>query len=97
MNIDCEFVSVWDSGREIKTKATYDVTSGHVRADVTKEDVSDLDILTREYIEIPGGGDIEICLVCHKYTLKTTWENFSGNTSRIKSAECPKCGKSLDS
>jgi len=64
----CSFTSVWDSGSEITTPATYDPKTG----EVTPECSSNADpdgCLEREYITLEDGEEIDVCPDCHGFTM----------------------------
>lgn len=64
------FTSVWDGSREITTTATLDTETGHVEAEMTTEDIEDLDCLFTEYFVDSDGNRYEICPDCHEHILK---------------------------
>jgi hypothetical protein len=51
------YVSVWDDYIEVRTKCTYNRTTGAVY-DIESADVNGLDMLINEYIELSDGTHI---------------------------------------
>lgn len=52
--ITAEFHSIWDQSYDLETACTVDLQSGLITAEVG-EDVDDLDLLDREFVQLPGG------------------------------------------
>ena len=53
------YVSVWDDEISVKTSCTYDTETKEV-TDITCIEVEGVDVLIREYIELPDGTQLEI-------------------------------------
>jgi hypothetical protein len=66
--IKCTFTSVWDDGSNITTPCLYDPKTGEVTPETCEIDPKGN--LTREYITIPGGEELEVCTDCHGYVMK---------------------------
>ena len=66
---NCEFVSVWDGGREIRTPACYDKETGLVES-LKSVEADDLDVLDREFIELPDDSTETVCPHCHEFVLR---------------------------
>lgn len=59
--IKATYVSVWDGGTEIRTACIYDPISKVIsEIETTDEEIEDLDVLDREYIELPDGTEIAV-------------------------------------
>lgn len=60
MKLVATYVSVWDGGTEISTPCFFD-TEKNLAFDIesTDENIEDLDILDREYIELQDGTQID--------------------------------------
>lgn len=65
----CTFISVWDGNHTIRTKAKYCKSTGEVVV-IEDVDVTGLDNLDREYIELENGDELEVCTNCHAFILK---------------------------
>ena len=52
------YVSEWDGGTKICTKAEYDPQTKNV-TNIESSDADGLDVLEREYIELPDGTEID--------------------------------------
>jgi hypothetical protein len=65
----CEFTSEWDDGSVVTTACTYNPKTGAVNPGVSKGPIPE-GSLDREYITLPGGDELEICMQCHSYILK---------------------------
>jgi hypothetical protein len=76
------FVSVWDSGEEIRTPAELDTETGEVTTESVQ--ANDVETLVNEYFESSefsnGGGIFEICPECHEYILKDVMNEGIGKT-----------------
>lgn len=84
------FTSVWEGGSLVKTPATYNQNTSLVEVDSPIE-FDPSGCLTKEYITLPDGTDLDVCPECHEYTLKTVMEEGVGkHLYEIK--ECPGCG-----
>lgn len=59
MTIAATYVSVWDNGLEIRTNCQWDPQK-HVATLVKSVDVAGVDMLTREYVELPDGTTIQV-------------------------------------
>lgn len=66
----CEFTSVWDDGSVVTTPCEYNPDTGEVEPEVSKDTVPTGSLL-REFIALEDGENIEVCMDCHSYTLKT--------------------------
>lgn len=62
------FISVWDDGIEISTKATLDEKTGEIETDSI--DVNGLEVLTEEKFVDKDGNESEICSNCHCHITK---------------------------
>jgi hypothetical protein len=51
------YVSVWDSGNQVRTDALYNPVSGEV-TDIVMVDVTGVQVLDKEYIELPNGEEL---------------------------------------
>lgn len=88
---DCTFISVWDDGIRIESKASYDTISGEIFVKETHE-VEGVDILQDEYIILPNGDEIKVCKECHEYIMHTVMVDGEGHTYE-ETQECmgPDC------
>ena len=75
MKTNCEFVSVWDGGQEIRTPAFFDTRRRIVVTDAVE--APDVECLEREYLDMLDCVEIEICTTCHEHPLRCTMENDS--------------------
>ena len=84
-------VTVWDGGREIRTKALFDPLTGEVHSLESVE--ADVEVLENEFIEFPNGDTMDVCKTCHEYVERTVM--VPGNTKGIliEGTECvnPDC------
>jgi hypothetical protein len=76
MNVS--FTSVWSDGTIITTPATYDPATGEVTAKTV--DVDPDACLVREYITLQDDEEIDVCMVCHSYVMKTVMEEGVGKS-----------------
>jgi hypothetical protein len=67
---NCTFTSVWDDGSVVTTPCIYHEDTGEVEPEVSEGTIP-TGMVTREYISLDNGDEIEVCLDCHSYTLKT--------------------------
>jgi hypothetical protein len=76
------FVSIWDDGIEVSTPAELDETTGEITTESV--DVSNLDILQREYFESSefqnSGEEFEVCPECHNFITKVVVKEGVGKT-----------------
>jgi hypothetical protein len=63
----CSFTSVWDSGSEITTPATYDPKTGEIFPEYSNADPDGC--LEREFITLDDE-EIEVCPDCHGFTMR---------------------------
>ena len=86
MKANCEFVSIWDGGVELRSPAFFDRKDGSVT--VLKAQSGDgVEHLDREFIELPNGDELEVCLTCHESVMKTITD-LSSKTLEIEGAAC---------
>lgn len=85
--IRCAFVSVWDGDTVLRSRAIYHKDDRSVEV-LETHDVDGLEILDREYIELPDGDELEVCPSCHEYVLKPVMVDGVGN-SYDETSECP--------
>jgi len=52
MKINCLYTSIWDNEINISTNAVLNIENYEIEIEETKEDISDLDILTGEELKI---------------------------------------------
>ena len=55
--MNATFVSIWDGSNEIRTTCKFDPLTKDV-TDIESSDVSGLDILFDEYVELPDGTEV---------------------------------------
>ena len=60
---NCIFVSVWDGGTEVRSKAHYDPSTGEVT--VLESHDAEVGLLDREFIEF-GEDTLPVCKECHE-------------------------------
>jgi len=53
--INATYVSIWDGGTKIETSCKFDTDTNTVSDIESIDDVSDLDLLDEEYVELPSG------------------------------------------
>lgn len=88
MPINCTFVSVWDDRHEVKSACVYDPETGEVIPEVLDVDIDG--VLTREYIILPDEKEIEVCMTCHSYVMKT----IKGDRADLSYGEMSVCSDS---
>jgi len=59
MITNATFVSIWDNETEVRTNCKWD-DKKWVAFDIDSADVQGIDILTREYVELPDGTEIDV-------------------------------------
>lgn len=71
--VSCKFTSVWDSGVEINSNATYDPATGYIEVGDSDSQPGHGDCLVKEYITLPDefNTELEVCNICHEYVLET--------------------------
>ncbi len=62
----CHFVSKWNDGTMITTPAEFDNITGLVSAKTV--DIDPDGLLESEYIILPGGQEVGVCMICHEFT-----------------------------
>ena len=62
-----EFVSLWDSGNEVRTPAILCLATGVISTESV--DVEGLDIFEGEYFEKKDGSRLEVCEDCHNHLM----------------------------
>ena len=68
MKANCEFVSIWDGGVEKRSPACYNPATGEVNVRRTHSG-EDVEMLDREFVELPSGTELEVCPTCHEYVM----------------------------
>ena len=76
--IKCTFTSVWSESDDVVTDATYDPNTGEVSAEQSKKRVKGC--LVREYITLPDEEEMEVCMDCHEYVVKTVMNSGSSHS-----------------
>ena len=67
MKSNCQLVTVWDGGTEIRTNAFFNKKTKEV---ISHEAVdAEVEVLEQEYIEFEDGETREICKTCHSFVL----------------------------
>jgi phage baseplate assembly protein gpV len=94
MKINCELITVWDGGTEIRTPALYDSETGEVES-LSSSDAP-VEVLEKEYIEFADGNTIQVCTHCHEYTLKDVVRPSAGKVL-VDDVECrnPDCDNKI--
>lgn len=87
MSIKCTFVSIWDDNVMLHSPAIYDENTGEIEV-LQIHEVGGLDILIREYIQLPDGDQLDVCPECHEYALKTVMVETTGK-NLVETKECP--------
>jgi hypothetical protein len=59
MKIVATYVSVWDDGIEVKSDCIYDTETKQIE-EIEMVDISGVDILIEEYVELPDGYKISV-------------------------------------
>lgn len=68
--IKCQFVSVWDGSTSLNSDAIYDPDDKTFEVIGTVA-VDGVELLDREYLEMPDGDELEVCTQCHERILET--------------------------
>ena len=79
---NCIFVSVWDGGTEVRSKAHYDPSTGEVT--VLESHDAEVGLLDREFIEF-GEDTLPVCKECHESVRQP---NTPANTE-CRNPDCP--------
>lgn len=59
--INATFVSVWDNGTEIESSCLFDSDTREVtNIEQIEDNIEDLNMLEREYIELPDGSQLDV-------------------------------------
>lgn len=84
------FYSIWSDGSKIVTPAILIKKTGEVSTKSVSADPKAL--LVREFFETPKGNELEICMTCHEYILKTVMNPGIGHDLN-EETECsnPEC------
>jgi hypothetical protein len=69
-NPNCELVTIWDGNTFIRTPAIYSPTSGLIESLQAVD--ANVQVLEKEYIELPNSDKLPVCTVCHEYVMKPT-------------------------
>ena len=67
-SVKCEFTSVWSDGSVVTTPCLYIPKTGKTNPKVSKAEAPS-GTVEQEYITLPEGEQLEVCLECHKYVL----------------------------
>ena len=89
------FVSVWDSGYEVRTSCEFDLEQNIIQnVQSSNENVGFLDSLDREYVEDSEGNEHEVCTECHEHFMKTVMvENEFNSTLLEEQSICVECSR----
>jgi hypothetical protein len=89
--IACAFTSEWSDGSTVTTQCVYNPDTGEVTPEVSQGPVP-TGTLDEEYITLPDGTLINICMVCHSFVLKPAMNPGIGHTL-YEAEECrnPDC------
>ena len=89
--IKCEYTSIWDNGSEVITHCFYDPKTGEVTPEVSKGRIPE-GSLVREYITLADGDELDVCMDCHGYTLKSVMQSgISHNYDEVQVCSDPDC------
>jgi len=88
--VQITFTSIWSSGTEVTTPGTYNPKTDEVTAESASIDPDGC--LTREYITLPDGDELEVCMDCHSYVLKPVVTDLAdlsfGETPECRNPDC---------
>lgn len=91
--VPCVFISEWDKGTVLRSKAVYHKDTDTVEV-LQVYDVEGLESLDEEYIEFKNDEGqeerLEVCRVCHEGILRTRMEEVIGKTL-VEVTKCSIC------
>lgn len=74
----CAFISIWDGGVELRSRAFFHKDSESVEV-LDIHDAEGLETLEEEFIVFADGSTMDVCPSCHEGVLKTTMEPHPDN------------------
>jgi hypothetical protein len=92
-DVPCTFVSVWDGGIVLRSKAIYNPNTKEVEV-LETFDVDGLEVLEDEYIEFEDGDTKEVCRECHMGILESKMEESKvdrKDKTLYEIVRCPIC------
>jgi hypothetical protein len=85
------FTSVWSDGSIVTTPCKYDPKTGRCEPEVSHGPIP-TGSLDREFITLPDESELEVCDVCHEYTLKPVMtEGIGKQLSEETECRNPNC------
>lgn len=94
-NIKCAFISVWDGGIQLRSRALYHQDTKEVEV-LEMHDIDNLENLEREYILFKDGTIKDVCTSCHIGVMETHMITNQNNSDDKTLYEVHKCSRGCD-